>query len=188
VIGMSKKAGLLAVVVVVLGGAVALMLSLQGGDERQQASAIPTTTPSDIPESESPQGEDSLLLPPQTVAAGAGTILIDLQMPDGYKLNAQAPLTAIWPDDPVAQIPPESRDLRLIAPQLPVQVPVTFAPGQTDLALNLTVYWCEAVNETLCFVDRATLVLPLTVSSEGDAHEAVFARTLVPPVVVDTPG
>ncbi len=184
---MSKKSGWL-MVLVVLAGVVMLTLNLRGGDERPQASAVPATTQADIPESESPQGEDSLLLPPQTVAAGAGTILIDLQMPDGYKLNAQAPLTAIWPDDPVAQIPPESRDLRLIAPQLPVQVPVTFAPGQTDLALALTVYWCEAVNETLCFVDRATLVLPLTVAAEGDTHQAVFARTLVPPVVVDTPG
>ncbi len=184
---MSKQLGLL-VVLVVLGGAAVLTLSLRGGDERQQASAVPPTTQPDAPAGESSQGEDSLLLPPQTVAAGEGTILIDLQMPDGYKLNALAPLTAVWPDDPVARIPPEARDLRLVNPPLPVQVPVTFAPGQTDLALDLTVYWCEAVNETLCFVDRATLVLPLTVTSEGAAHQAVFERTLVPPAVIDTPG
>jgi thiol-disulfide isomerase/thioredoxin/sugar lactone lactonase YvrE len=134
------------------------------------------------------QGEGTVLLAPQTVAAGPGTLLIDLKMPDGYKLNAQAPLTAIWPDDPVAQVPPEARDLRLVHPELPVQVPVTFSPGQTELALDLTVYWCEAVNETLCFVDRATLVLPLTVLPDGDTHQAIFGRNLVPPVVVDMSG
>jgi len=134
------------------------------------------------------QGEGTILLAQQTVAAGPGTLLIDLKMPDGYKLNNLAPLTAIWPDNPVAQIPPESRDLRLTAPELPVQVPVTFAPGQTELTLDLTVYWCEAVNETLCFVDRATLVLPLTVVPDGDVHQATFERTLVPPTVADTLG
>lgn len=184
---MRKKLGLLAVLVV-LGGTVALMLSLRGEDKRQQASAVPPTVQPDIPESETLPGQDSLLLSPQTVAAGPGTLLIDLKMPDGYKINSLAPLTAIWPDDPVAQIPPEARDLRLVAPPLPVQVPVTFAPGQTELALDLTVYWCEAVNETLCFVDRSTLVLPLTVLPDGNTHQAIFERTLVPPAVADTPG
>ena len=134
------------------------------------------------------QGEGTILLAPQTVAAGPGTLLIDLKMPAGYKLNNLAPFTATWPDDPVAQIPPEARNLRLVEPELPVQVPVTFAPGQTELALDLTVYWCEAVNETLCFVDRATLVLPLTVVPDGDVHQATFERILVPPTVVDTLG
>lgn len=134
------------------------------------------------------QGEGTILLDPQTVAAGPGTIVIAVTMPEGYKLNGLAPFTAIWPDDPVAQIPPDSRELRLFVPDLPVQVPVTFAPGQTELALDLTVYWCEAVNETLCFVDRTTLVLPLTVQPDGDAHQVTFERTLVPPVVVDTLG
>ncbi|MEB2287150.1 MAG: redoxin domain-containing protein [Anaerolineae bacterium] len=132
--------------------------------------------------------EDALLLAPQTVATGPGTLRISVTMPDGYKLNGQAPFTAIFPDDPVAQVPAESRDTRIILPELPLEVPVTFAPGQTDLALDLTVYWCEAINETLCFVDRATLIVPLTVLPAGDAHQATFERELVPPVVPNTLG
>ncbi|MEW6580643.1 MAG: thioredoxin-like domain-containing protein [Chloroflexota bacterium] len=132
--------------------------------------------------------EGALLLAPQTVAAGPGTLRIHVTMPDGYKLNDLAPFTAIFPDNPVAQVPADSRDIRILLPDLPVEVPVTFAVGQTDLALDLTVYWCEAVNETLCFVDRATLVVPLTVLPDGDAHEVTFERALVPPVVQDTLG
>ncbi len=132
--------------------------------------------------------EDTLLLAPQTVAAGPGTVRIQVTMPDGYKLNGLAPFTAIFPDDPVAQVPADSRDVRITLPELPVEVPVTFAVGQTDLALDLTVYWCEAINETLCFVDRTTLVVPLTVLPDGDAHEVTFGRALVPPVVQDTLG
>ena len=130
----------------------------------------------------------TLRLAPQTVSAGPGTLRVQVTMPDGYKLNGQAPFTAIWPDNPVAQVPAESRDIRIILPELPLEVPVTFAVGQTDLALDLTVYWCEAVNETLCFVDRTTLVVPLTVLPDGDVHAVTFERALVPPVVQDTPG
>jgi hypothetical protein len=65
---------------------------------------------------------------------------------------------------------------------------VTFAPGQTELTLNLTVYWCEGVNESLCFVDRSELVMPLSVVPGEDLHTITFDRALVPPVVQDTLG
>ncbi len=127
-------------------------------------------------------------LPPQMVNAGEGTIIINVTMPEGYELNTIAPFTAIWPDDPIAQIPEESRDIRIVAPELPLEVPVTFAPGQTELTLNLTVYWCEEVNQNLCFVDRSELVMPLSVVPGNDLHTVTFDHELVPPVVQDTLG
>ncbi len=121
-------------------------------------------------------------LPPQTVAPGEGTIRVNVTMPEGYKFNGQAPFTLIWPDDRVAQIPADSQDIRIDLPGMPVDVPVTFVEGQTELSAEMTTYWCEAVNETLCFVDRATLVAPITVSAESDVHDLTFERALVPPV------
>ncbi|NDJ76022.1 MAG: redoxin domain-containing protein [Chloroflexi bacterium] len=131
-------------------------------------------------------GEDVVQLPPQMVAPGEGAIVIDVQMPEGYKLNGQAPFTAIWPEDTVAQIPADLRDYREITPELPVEFPVTFAEGQTELALDLTVYWCEGVNETLCFVERVTLVAPLSVTSTSDSTTLTYPHTLVPPVINDS--
>jgi len=128
-------------------------------------------------------GVETVMLPPQVVAPGEGTIQLMVTMPEGYKLNDQAPFTAIWPENPVAQIPAAQREFRMILPDLPLEVPVVFSEGQTDLSLNLTVYWCEGVNETLCFVDRANLVLPLTVASVGTTHTASFERVLVPPQI-----
>ena len=115
-----------------------------------------------------------VFLSPETVGAGEGTILINVTMPDGYKLNDLAPFTVVWPDDAVAQIPAESREIRIVLPDMPLEVPVTFVEGQTELQLELTVYWCEGVNQTLCFVDRSTLVMPLTVVAENDnSHDHV---------------
>jgi thiol-disulfide isomerase/thioredoxin len=127
-------------------------------------------------------------LAPQMVNPGEGKIVINVTMPDGYKMNDLAPFTAIWPDDPIAQIPADSREIRIVDPEMPLEVPVTFAPGQTELTLNLTVYWCEAVNESLCFVDRSELVMPLSVVPGDDLHTVTFDRALVPPVVQDTLG
>lgn len=132
--------------------------------------------------------ENAQVLAPQTVSAGEGTIQIHALMPEGYKLNDQAPFTAIWTENTVAQIPAEQRDYRVILPDLPVEFPVTFVEGQTELAVNLTIYWCEAINESLCFVDRSVLVVPLTVVSEGDTHIVTFERELVPPVINNTLG
>lgn len=130
--------------------------------------------------------DDAIWLEPQVVRAGPGIVQINVIIPDGYKLNGQAPFTAIWPDDPVAQIPAVDRDYRVLLPDLPVNFQTEFRAGQTDLVLNLTIYWCEGINETLCFVDKAELVLPLTVLPDADANIAVFDRELVPPIVEDT--
>jgi hypothetical protein len=47
----------------------------------------------------------------------------------------------------------------------------------------MTVYWCEAVNKSLCFVERAQLIMPLTVTADGNAQTLTMDYTLVPPTV-----
>jgi DNA-binding beta-propeller fold protein YncE len=111
------------------------------------------------------EGDIVVTLPPETVQAGEGTLVIDVTMPEGYKLNDLAPL-----------------------PDLPLEIPVTFVAGQTELTLDLAVYWCEGVNQSLCFVDRAKMVVPLSVVPEYDNHSIRFIRELVPPVIEDTLG
>ncbi|MBN1564315.1 MAG: redoxin domain-containing protein [Anaerolineae bacterium] len=148
-----------------------------------------TTTPDESSSAlveSTPIREDAIFLAPQVVRAGEGLIEISVIIPDGYELNDQAPFTAIWPDNLIAQIDELDRDYRVILPDLPVTFPVTFRAGQTELALDLTIYWCEGVNKSLCFVDKSQLVLPLTVLAEADANIAVFERTLVPPTMQDT--
>jgi hypothetical protein len=168
-----------------------LVTSGATGSTVEPPTAEPLASPSEnaVPTTAFSSAVDGIVaLAPQTVNAGEGTILIDVTMPDGYKLNDVAPFTAIWPDDPVAQIPAESRTIRVVEPDLPLKVPVTFAPGQTELMLNLTVYWCEGVNRNLCFVDRSKLVMPLSVVPGNENHSVTFKRKLVPPVVQDTLG
>ncbi|HVO69940.1 MAG TPA: thioredoxin-like domain-containing protein [Aggregatilineaceae bacterium] len=150
---------------------------------------LETQTPAiSVPDGILSPGEPVVTLPVQTVGAGEGTILVNVTMPQGYKFNDIAPFTATWSESPLAQIPEASRNIRIVDPQMPLEVPVTLTAGQTSVAVDLTVYWCEAVNETLCFVDRVRLEAPLTVSAEGSNHTVTMEYGLVPPAVQDTFG
>jgi hypothetical protein len=121
-------------------------------------------------------------LPPQTVAPGEGTLTIRVDMPDGYKLNAQAPLTASLSSDTNAVgINATWASFAEVTPPLPLEVPLTFNPGASALTGELTIYWCEAINETLCFVDDAEIIIPVTVDENATTTDMTAAVELVPP-------
>jgi len=129
--------------------------------------------------------DEALVLPPQQVRPGEGTILVDAVMPFGYKLNAQAPFTALWATDAVVTVASEQQEYRVVTPELPIEFDATFTEGQTELSVELTIYWCEAINETLCFVERNTVLMPIQVS-EGAASAVVsLSYQLVPPETTD---
>jgi thiol-disulfide isomerase/thioredoxin len=126
--------------------------------------------------------EDTVIeLDAQTVTAGEGELVFDVTMPDDYKLNDQAPFTVISPEDDTVSISEEFLDYREVLPELPLHIPVTFNEGTTVYSTDLTIYWCEAVRETLCFVERVTLSVPVTVSADGETSELLLSYDLVPP-------
>lgn len=131
-------------------------------------------------------GAGVISLPEQQVTAGKGTIVLDIQVPDGYKLNELAPFTVISNSTDVVSIPEEFAEYRELVPELPVQIPANFFEGQTTYTTAVTVYWCEAVNEALCFIERLTFEIPVDVSGvSGNTTEAstelILPYTLVPP-------
>ena len=73
------------------------------------------------------------------------------------------------------------QDYREILPELPLQLPVTFNEGDTVFRTDLTIYWCEAINETLCFVEQVSIEIPVIVSSDASVAELVLPYALVPP-------
>ncbi len=119
----------------------------------------------------------------QTVAPGQGELVFAIELPEGYKLNALAPFTAETASTMTIEVPTESQDYRQILPELPVHLPVNFTEGSDVLSTDFTIYWCEAVNETLCFVDRVTIQVPVTVTSEATSSEVIMTYALVPPTV-----
>jgi hypothetical protein len=93
-------------------------------------------------------------LPAQTVEPGNAELLLRLELPPGYKLNAQAPSGVTVA---LGQASPQSfRD-----PKFPLSVPVKVSEGETKLSVTYTLYYCESGKESLCYFKEALLSAPV---------------------------
>lgn len=127
-------------------------------------------------------GNDTIAIDPQTVRVGEGTLLINVTMPEGYKFNDLAPFRGDFESDGVSvAVANEWLHYEELMPTMPLEVPVTFSEGQATVTADLHIYWCEAINETLCFVDNHVLTIPITVDTSTDASVADAVIALVPP-------
>lgn len=108
-----------------------------------------------------------LQLDPIRVGAGSGEVVLDVRLPEGYKVNDQAPYSMAWGvTGDVAVLEPNA-NRSIVAPQFPLHLAATFQPGQGTLTGDLTIIYCEAEKATLCLLDQVRLEVPLTVSGDG---------------------
>ncbi len=120
-------------------------------------------------------------LPDLTVAPGASQIVLNIQLPEGYKQNDQAPFTLrFYNNTPIARVAPANNNLSIITPPMPVRIPVLLSEGEALITLDAAIFYCEAVNETLCFPAFLRFEVPLRVAS-GGAAEIAINYLLVPP-------
>ena len=123
-------------------------------------------------------------LPEQTAAPGDGAIVLNIALPEGYKLNALAPFSADWVTSGEAVIIAEAdQRQRIPDPALPLRVPARLLPGSDLLHVDLTIYYCEAVNESLCFVEQVSIDAPVTVTANGGQPVVNLVHTIVPPTL-----
>jgi DNA-binding beta-propeller fold protein YncE/thioredoxin-related protein len=125
----------------------------------------------------------TVTLEPQIVAAGSGTIRLNVLLPAGYKLNDLAPFTAEWTSSgDQIQILDEATSQHLIRPVFPLAVAASFQPGTGQLTGDLVIYYCDEEAESLCFIDRVRLVVPVTVTDEGASTLSVSHQVPLPGV------
>ncbi|MFZ4813864.1 MAG: thioredoxin-like domain-containing protein [Phototrophicaceae bacterium] len=120
----------------------------------------------------------------QEVAAGVGEIVFTLNLPEGYKINDLAPSLVTY--TPAGNLTLDQTEFALDDTTL--TVPATFSEGDAALLAAFELYYCEAVNESLCFIERFALDVPISVTADGDASTLNLARTVTPPAVAGTLG
>lgn len=111
----------------------------------------------------------------QTVAAGATTLNLQIDLPDGYKFNNIAPFLAEFSATGEVAFAPDGATVQQIAPSFPLQVPLTIN-GAGELQADLVIYYCEAEAESLCLLEQVRLRLPVEVGSS----EALALAYVVP--------
>jgi hypothetical protein len=126
-----------------------------------------------------------LTLEPQTIAAGEGTIELNVTLPEGYKVNDRAPFSMQWLIDGAAeegliQFSAEDGNRTIIKPVFPLSFSAAFGEGDTEITADLVIYYCEAEAESLCFIERVRITIPITISSNG-------SDTVIVPHTIEIP-
>jgi hypothetical protein len=116
-----------------------------------------------------------------TVAAGEGTINLQVNLPDGYKLNELAPFSVAWSSGEGIEV--ASATYQAIAPEMPVTVTADFHEGETNITADLVIYYCEAAAESLCLIERTRLLVPVEVTAGGDSILTINHTIPQPPAV-----
>jgi thiol-disulfide isomerase/thioredoxin len=123
-----------------------------------------------------------ILLDPQEVIEGQGQIVLDITIPDGYKVNDLAPFSMEWTSiGDVLRLDSALADQRIVAPSFPLTIPADFSAGETVLTGDLVIYYCEEETQSLCLIERVRLQVPVTVIDEGPENELLIKHEIPDP-------
>lgn len=136
-------------------------------------------------------------LPPVSLDAaetGRGKLVLEIDLPEGYKLNAYATHSVCWwVEGDALHLPPDaSRNRQKL--HLPIELDVTLQPGESILYADLTIFYCETVRDGICLVEYVRLTAPVHVGGEpicphrangsSDAQVARLHHRIVAPEIV----
>ncbi len=104
-----------------------------------------------------------------TVASGAGNadLILDVVLPDGYKVNDEASSSLVLSDDGDVASFPDGLRIDLTGTTFPVVVPLDLREGLGMITADLALVWCREDAEGLCLFDQTRFEIPLNVSESG---------------------
>lgn len=124
-------------------------------------------------------------VPPLELAAGDGQIVLDVALPDGYKVNEEAPSSAVVTvEGEAVSIADEDTTVDLTGASFPVGIPVRLFERSADVIVDLTVVYCRNEAESLCYIDQVRFVAPVTVG-DGDGGDVVLSHEIALPDLTD---
>jgi len=104
-------------------------------------------------------------IPEQEIGVGDGMIDVTVKIPEGYKLNAEAPFYVGYgsADSGVVRLISKVHEQNIQNPKFPVSIPATFGTGKTDVDIDLVVYYCAEGKESLCLIKQFRVSVPVQV-------------------------
>ena len=124
---------------------------------------------------------DVVALGPISGAAGQATIVLNYQLPDGYKVNEDAPSSLVVAGGKVVLDLSDGESGDLTGTKLPATASVDLVEGSGDVTLDVTLIYCEIVATSLCLIDQVRYELPLNVGPPGPSTQIVIERTIPNP-------
>jgi thiol-disulfide isomerase/thioredoxin/DNA-binding beta-propeller fold protein YncE len=123
---------------------------------------------------------EAVTMPLQTIKAGAdGELVINFELPAGYKLNPAAPVHyALYIRGEGLRVPHSGCPLSAHAVELPLKLPFQTLPGKhrAELDVEATFYWCRQDNSGICMIQSTRWHVPVE-TSETDGHRQLTVST-----------
>jgi DNA-binding beta-propeller fold protein YncE/thiol-disulfide isomerase/thioredoxin len=126
---------------------------------------------------------DTVELHVQSVEPGEATLTLGIELPPGYKLNAEAP-SVVTIDTAAPQLVSFNdgvQEQSFRRPQFPLNIPVTVREGQANMQAHYLVYYCDAYKERLCYFKEAKVNLPIEVRKGAGTRRLEAAYQLPAP-------
>jgi len=119
-------------------------------------------------------------LAPVTLGSGPGNVILTVALPDGYKVNPEAPSSFEWAvDGSSVVLAPDASGTR-INPSFPLTFGATFSDGTAVVTGDLSVVYCDAEVESICLIEQIRVIIPVTVGSSGAADLAIAYEIVLP--------
>jgi thiol-disulfide isomerase/thioredoxin len=101
-------------------------------------------------------------LPAQSIEPGDANLTLKLELPSGYKLNAQAPsaLTVASPQKQIVSFG-DGAEQTFRNPSFPVNIPIKVSEGEVMIKADFLIYYCESAKESLCYIKEARVSIPI---------------------------
>ena len=118
-------------------------------------------------ETESDFGGELVELAPLEVRPGPSRILIDVRLPQGYKLNPDTVSTVeLAETGNISTGHGPGLEERVIL-QLPFEMDVVFGGSSGFIQLDLYLVYCRTENEDLCFLESIRVLAPVSTAQNG---------------------
>ena len=113
--------------------------------------------------------------------AGPASLTLDYLLPDGYKVNEEAPSSVTIAGGGVIASLPDSTAYDLTGTPFPVSVPLELAEGSATVVFDVTLIYCESVATSLCLIDQTRFEVPMDVGPSGASTQLALTKTIPDP-------
>jgi thiol-disulfide isomerase/thioredoxin len=116
-------------------------------------------------------------------AAGPGSLVLDYTLPEGYKVNEDAPSSVVVSSGGSLLSLASAAVGDITGTDLPVELAVDLHEGAGTTTLDITLIYCRSDALSLCLIDQARFEIPLTVGPSGESSQIFVSRTIVDPTL-----
>jgi sugar lactone lactonase YvrE len=118
-----------------------------------------------------------IVVPSQTVNAGKATLILEYELPDGYKVNEDAPSSVVVAGGSSVVALSSDTAGDITGTRIPTNVPINLTEGKGTALFDVTLIYCRVDATSLCLIDQVRYEVPLSVGPEGASSQILLNRS-----------